>query len=230
MMDLLTKEKTLKGVVFGNGGVGKTTFCRKCSLQDTNGIISTIGVDFVRVELGICFNSIAENVTMIIWDTAGQERFRTITTTYARGTHIFFFICDLTQPETIIALSRWADDAFNSNQVSSVSRSTHIRSLYHIIGNKMDSRTPEELVGDRKMLDTIANELSIKFKKSIRFSMCSAKTNSADILRKIVKGLIVEYFIDNPNELDWYTKKATYLNDNGGVNFNQKPLSKPCCH
>ena len=230
MMELIAKEKTLKGVVFGNGGVGKTTFCRKSSYGDTNSIISTVGVDFVRVEIDICFNSIAEKVAMLLWDTAGQERYRTITTSYARGTHVFFFVCDLTQPETIIALSRWADDAFGCNQSSNVTRSTHDKALYHIIGNKMDARTPEELVGDRKMLDTIANELSIKFRKSIRFSMCSAKTNSPDIIRKIVKGLIVEYFIDNPNELDWYTKKAMGMSNTGSVRLYEKPASKPCCH
>ena len=49
----------------------------------TGSYITTIGVDFKIKTVDIN----GERVKLQIWDTAGQERFRTITSTYYRGTH-----------------------------------------------------------------------------------------------------------------------------------------------
>ena len=42
-----------------------------------------------------------------IWDTAGQERFRTITSTYYRGTHGVIVVYDVTSGESFANVKRW---------------------------------------------------------------------------------------------------------------------------
>lgn len=42
-----------------------------------------------------------------IWDTAGQERFRTITSTYYRGTHGVIVVYDVTNGESFGNVKRW---------------------------------------------------------------------------------------------------------------------------
>lgn len=80
----------------------------------TESYISTIGVDYKikTVELG------GKTIKLQIWDTAGQERFRTITSSYYRGSHGMMIVYDTTDLKTFKNLDRWfkevekhADDA-----------------------------------------------------------------------------------------------------------------------
>ena len=48
-------------------------------------------------------------VRLQIWDTAGQERFRTLTTSYYRGTHCCVLVFDITNPESFYHLYQWID-------------------------------------------------------------------------------------------------------------------------
>ena len=66
-------------------------------------LILSAGVDFkIRtIELN------GERVKLQIWDTAGQERFRTITSTYYRGTHGVIVVYDVTSGESFANVKRW---------------------------------------------------------------------------------------------------------------------------
>uniref|UniRef100_A0A915JQ26 Uncharacterized protein n=1 Tax=Romanomermis culicivorax TaxID=13658 RepID=A0A915JQ26_ROMCU len=68
--------------------------------------VTTVGVDFkVRtLEIG------GDRVKLQIWDTAGQERFRTITSTYYRGTHGVIVVYDVTSQETFDNVKRWLNE------------------------------------------------------------------------------------------------------------------------
>ena len=44
-----------------------------------------------------------------MWDTAGQERFRTLTTSYYRGTHCCILVFDITNPDSFFHLYQWID-------------------------------------------------------------------------------------------------------------------------
>uniref|UniRef100_A0A8C4PWB4 Uncharacterized protein n=1 Tax=Eptatretus burgeri TaxID=7764 RepID=A0A8C4PWB4_EPTBU len=86
--------------------------------------ITTIGVDFkIRtVEMD------GERVKLQIWDTAGQERFRTITSTYYRGTHGVIVVYDVTSAESFVNVKRWLHEiGQNCDDVSRV-----------LVGNKND--------------------------------------------------------------------------------------------
>ena len=44
-----------------------------------------------------------------IWDTAGQERFRTITTSYVRGSEGILLVYDVTDRNSFESISAWME-------------------------------------------------------------------------------------------------------------------------
>ena len=97
------------------------------------------GVDFkIRtIELN------GERVKLQIWDTAGQERFRTITSTYYRGTHGVIVVYDVTSGESFANVKRWLHEIDQNCDV--VNRI--------LVGNKNDD--PDRKVEDDSWSVTI---------------------------------------------------------------------------
>lgn len=92
--------------------------------------ITTIGVDFKIKTVSID----GQKVKLQIWDTAGQERFRTITSTYYRGTHGVIVVYDVTNGESFANVKRWLHEIEqNCDVVNRV-----------LVGNKND--TPDRKV------------------------------------------------------------------------------------
>lgn len=100
------KNITLKYLVVGDSGVGKTSLLvRYCEDTFQSDYLSTIGVDFKikRIELEGC------QVTLNIWDTAGQERFRNITKSFYKGAHGIVLVYSITDPESFEHIEKWVD-------------------------------------------------------------------------------------------------------------------------
>ena len=93
-----------KTIIIGDSGIGKSSILYRFADDVFNeGYISTIGVDFKMTNILID----GRVIRMQIWDTAGQERFKTITTSYYRGSHIIFLCYDITDKESFYNLDRW---------------------------------------------------------------------------------------------------------------------------
>ena len=91
-------------LIIGDSGVGKSSLLvRFADNQFSGNYITTIGVDFkIRtIELN------GERVKLQIWDTAGQERFRTITSTYYRGTHGVIVVYDVACGDSFANVKRY---------------------------------------------------------------------------------------------------------------------------
>ncbi|XP_006908771.1 ras-related protein Rab-35 [Pteropus alecto] len=137
-------------------GVGKSSLLLRFADNTFSGsYITTIGVDFkIRtVEIN------GEKVKLQIWDTAGQERFRTITSTYYRGTHGVIVVYDVTSAESFVNVKRWLHEINqNCDDVCRI-----------LVGNKNDD--PE-----RKVVET---EDAYKFaaQMGIQLFETSAKEN-----------------------------------------------------
>ncbi|ODM91187.1 Ras-related protein Rab-35 [Orchesella cincta] len=114
-----------KLLIIGDSGVGKSALLVRFAdnVFSTN-YITTIGVDFKIRTLVVD----GERVKLQIWDTAGQERFRTITSTYYRGTHGVIIVYDVTNGESFANVKRWLHEIEqNCDMVNKV-----------LVGNKND--------------------------------------------------------------------------------------------
>ena len=85
--------ETIKIILLGDSGVGKTSFL----LRFTDNIFhqsygTTIGVDFKTKEMTVANRKVALN----IWDTAGQERFKSIGHAYYREADGIIILYDTT--------------------------------------------------------------------------------------------------------------------------------------
>ncbi|XP_055388903.1 ras-related protein Rab-35 [Condylostylus longicornis] len=96
-----------KLLIIGDSGVGKSSLLIRFSDNTFSGsYITTIGVDFkIRT---VTIDGL--RVKLQIWDTAGQERFRTITSTYYRGTHGVIVVYSVTDGQSFANVRRWLQE------------------------------------------------------------------------------------------------------------------------
>ncbi|XP_064392537.1 ras-related protein Rab-35-like [Halichondria panicea] len=149
-------DHLFKLLIIGDSGVGKSSLLLRFADNLFSGTyITTIGVDFKIRTIDIN----GEKVKLQIWDTAGQERFRTITSTYYRGTHGVIVVYDVTNGESFVNVKRWLQEIDQNCDV--VNRI--------LVGNKNDC--PE-----RKVVQT---EDATKFSEQIGIELfeTSAKEN-----------------------------------------------------
>uniref|UniRef100_A0A4W4E622 Ras-related protein Rab-35 n=1 Tax=Electrophorus electricus TaxID=8005 RepID=A0A4W4E622_ELEEL len=137
-----------KLLIIGDSGDVKHAFClpntSECCIAGS--YITTIGVDFkIRtVELN------GEKVKLQIWDTAGQERFRTITSTYYRGTHGVIVVYDVTSAESFVNVKRWLHEINqNCDDVCRI-----------LVGNKNDD--PNSKVVETNDAQKFAEQMGIR--------------------------------------------------------------------
>lgn len=99
-------ETTIKVIVVGNGGVGKSSMIRRfCTGEYTDTYKKTIGVDFLEKEKYI--DSCAQSVTFMVWDTAGQEEFDAVTKSYYRGAQGCVIAFSTVDRDSFTAVEKW---------------------------------------------------------------------------------------------------------------------------
>ncbi|KFM77572.1 Ras-related protein Rab-35, partial [Stegodyphus mimosarum] len=140
-------DHLFKLLIIGDSGVGKSSLLLRFADNTFSGnYITTIGVDFKIRTLEID----DEKVKLQIWDTAGQERFRTITSTYYRGTHGVIVVYDVTNGESFANVKRWLHEIDqNCEMVNKI-----------LVGNKNDD--PERKVVLTEDAQSFAEQMKIK--------------------------------------------------------------------
>ncbi len=112
-----------KVAVGGEGGVGKTTICRRLTDRfSVGGSSMTIGVDFFVLE--------GEGKELIVYDLAGQRRFFHLHRGLVSGATVGMLVFDLSRPSTLYSLGRWAE----------VMREAGVKEII-LVGNKLDLPT-----------------------------------------------------------------------------------------
>jgi len=121
-----------KILLIGASNVGKSSIMSRYVDNIFNeSYISTIGVDFKIKTLEIN-NKI---IKLQIWDTAGQERFKSITSSYYRGSSCIIVVFDLSDNNSFTdAMNIWLEEIKKNNEKNGS------MPLIYIVGNKSDKK------------------------------------------------------------------------------------------
>ena len=204
-----------KLLLIGNSGVGKSCLLLRFS-DDTysNDYISTIGVDFKikTVELD------GKTVKLQIWDTAGQERFRTITSSYYRGSHGIIIVYDITD-----------QDSFNGvkMRLQEIDRYATSTVLKLLVGNKCD--LTDKRVVEFDVAKEFAEANAMPFLETSALDSTNVEEAFLTMARQIKESMAKQKLTDDAaaNGANGANK-----NDKGNVNLNGQSLtstSSGCC-
>jgi len=149
-------DHLFKITIIGDSGVGKSAILVRFIDDDfEEGQPCTIGVDFKTKVLELD----QKVINLSIWDTAGQEKFRSLTSSYYRGTHGIILVYDVARRNTFTAIEHWLEEVENY--------CTNPDVIKLLVANKID-------VAERE----VTKEEGMKFarKKAMLYIECSAKT------------------------------------------------------
>ena len=115
-----------KIIIVGDACVGKSNilsrYIKNVFREDSK---STVGVELGNKLLKVK----GTNTKLQIWDTAGQERYRSITSSYYKGSHGCFIVYDITNEQSFENVEKWFEQVQKegSKDVSII-----------LVGNKCD--------------------------------------------------------------------------------------------
>jgi len=202
-------DHLFKLLIIGDSGVGKSSLLvRFADNQFSGNYITTIGVDFkIRtIELN------GERVKLQIWDTAGQERFRTITSTYYRGTHGVIVVYDVASGDSFANVKRWLHEINqNCDDVNRI-----------LVGNKCDD--PDRRVVLKEDATRFSNQMGIQLFET------SAKENiNVEEMFRAITNLVLSSKKAQRETLGDNSAGRIKVNEHGRPN-NRKKDKKSCCN
>jgi Ras-related protein Rab-7A len=96
--------RKIKVLILGESSVGKTSILSQFVMREFSpSYRPTIGADYVSRQMEVN----GSFFTLQIWDTAGQERFRSLGSSFYRGTEICVFVYDLTHEASFHSVEGW---------------------------------------------------------------------------------------------------------------------------
>ena len=167
------KVVTIKVVLIGNSGVGKTCISQRYINDSfTNNEQSTVGASYFQKKLEID----GKPINLDIWDTAGQERYRSMGKMFYKDAFIVLFVYDITDKKSFLELKNvWYDE---------IKKTGEKHSVLAVVGNKSDLYLKEQVDEDeaRKWADDIG----------AIYALVSAK--EGDCINLLFDNVVKKYF------------------------------------
>ena len=200
-------EVTLKFIILGDSGVGKTNLLlRYVGESFSENYIATLGIDFKMKN--IIYNDL--KIALQIWDTAGQERFRSITKSFLKGTDGIIFMYDISKKESFLNLKNWIAEIDNS-KLPDVK--------FVICGNKID------LEENREVTEEMKKKLSKEFETDI--IEISAKKG---IKIEEPFDMLINKIFNNMNKEQIFRRYANSFSEGSSLSsLNIEKKKKKCC-
>lgn len=180
-----TYDYLIKTVIVGDSGIGKSSIMIRFAEDTFNyHYISTIGVDFKISTIQYKNKSIKFQ----IWDTAGQDRFRTITSSYYRGSQGTIICYDITDKNTFNSVIKWLEEV-NKHSIN--------EPILILCGTKADLESKRE----------VSTSEGLEFAKlyNMKFFETSAKdnTNVKEIFEFIAENKLQDNsFLNQTNSIE----------------------------
>ena len=203
-------ELLYKIIIIGDTCVGKSNILSRY-LKDEfrEDSKSTVGV-----ELGTKFLKVKDvGIKIQIWDTAGQERYKSITSSYYKGSHGCFIVYDITNEASFENVDKWYQQAQKeaSKDVSII-----------LVGNKCD------LEEQRKVSKEKGEEKAKQFNIPFFETSALSKIKIDDIFIEMVNNIFER--TGGPKNDDDDDIEIINENDNKAISLNsQEQQKKGCC-
>ena len=166
------KNNSMKVILLGNSGVGKTNLINTCvgqQFQEDTTVTTSGTFSQKNIKIG------DETYDLNLWDTAGQEKYESITKIFLKKSEIVIFVYDITDIKSFNDLEKWiklTEEMIDNDHICG------------IVGNKEDLYSIEQVKGEtaRKYADS----------KKMQFQLVSAKDNPAGFIN-FLKDLVMEH-------------------------------------
>ena len=199
-------ELLYKIIIIGDAAVGKSNILTRYSKNEfSENTKSTVGV-----ELGVKFIKVkGVNAKIQIWDTAGEERYRSITSSYYKGSHGCFIVYDITNESSFDNVEKWYEY---------VQKEAGKNISIILVGNKCD------LENERKITKEKGQEKAKNLKCAFFETSALSGVNISEIFEELTNNIYESTGgVKNEDEFD-----IEFENDNKVVNLN-KNEKKSCC-
>ena len=206
-----SKNKSIKIVLIGNSGVGKTCISQKYINENKEIDLehnSTIGANYFQKVLEID----GKTLVLYIWDTAGQEKYRSMGKMFYKNAYIVLFVYDITNKDSFTELKNvWYKELMNTGEKHAV---------LAVVGNKTDLFENEQ----------VNEEEARNWAKEIGaiFGLVSAKTGVGinALFENVLKKYLSPDFVVQINN-EKRNKGGSKKIDNNNNNRNKK--NNKCC-
>lgn len=153
------RKLSKKVCLLGDFSVGKTSLIRRfVEGRFDERYLSTLGVKVDRKAMQLSTLKGEVALTLMLWDLAGGPDARPVVPSYYRGAAGAVIACDLTRPETLVGVRKYAEGFLTANPAARLV----------MAANKVD------LVEERRMADDELADVSSAIKASL--FLTSAKT------------------------------------------------------
>ncbi len=151
-------KKTIKVIVSGDGGVGKTSFLNRL-INDSFVANSSLtkGVDFFSKDVHIN----GSEYNFVMWDFAGQSQFKKLLPDFVNGSFAAFILFDLSRVTTLEGIEDWIKKLDKYGEIPTI-----------ILGSKKDVVDLYEM----KIFDDYISEIRRIHKNVIMYIKISSKT------------------------------------------------------